>query len=45
EATLILAQLVRRYRLEAVPGHVPQPVGRLTIRSANGVRLRLFRRA
>jgi cytochrome P450 len=45
EATLILAQLVRRYQLEAVPGHVPQPVGRLTIRSANGVRLRLFRRA
>jgi len=44
EATLILAQLVRRYRLDAVPGHVPQPVGRLTIRSANGVRLRLFRR-
>ncbi len=44
EATLILAQLVRGYRLEAVPGHVPQPVGRLTIRSANGVRLRLFRR-
>jgi cytochrome P450 len=44
EATLILAQLVRRYRLVAVPGHVPQPVGRLTIRSANGVRLRLFRR-
>ena len=44
EATLILAQLVRRYRLEAVPGHIPQPVGRLTIRSANGVRLRLYRR-
>ena len=44
EATLILAQLVRHHRLEAVPGHVPQPVGRLTIRSANGVRLRLFRR-
>jgi len=44
EATLILAQLVRHHRLEGVPGHVPQPVGRLTIRSANGVRLRLFRR-
>ena len=44
EATLILAQLVRHHRLEAVPGHVPQPVGRLTIRSANGVRLRLWRR-
>ncbi len=43
EATLILAELLRAYRLEAVPGHVPQPVGRLTIRSANGVRLRLRR--
>ena len=45
EATLILSSLASRYRLEAVPGHVPQPVGRLTIRSANGVRLRLHRRA
>lgn len=45
EATLILALLVRRYRLVPVPGHVPQPVGRLTIRSANGVRLVLERRA
>lgn len=44
EATLILASLLQRRRLEPVPGHVPQPVGRLTIRSANGVRLRLFKR-
>jgi cytochrome P450 len=44
EATLILARLVGAYRLTAVPGHVPQPVGRLTIRSANGVRLQLHRR-
>ena len=44
EATLILASLLRGYRLTAVEGHVPQPVGRLTIRSANGVRLRLHRR-
>lgn len=44
EATLILASLLRRYALTAVQGHVPQPVGRLTIRSANGVRLRLHRR-
>ncbi len=44
EATLILASLVRLYELRAVPGHVPQPVGRLTIRSANGVRLELHRR-
>lgn len=44
EATLILACLLRRYRLSAVIGHEPQPVGRLTIRSANGVRLQLHRR-
>lgn len=45
EAVLILSNLVDRYRLEAVPGHLPQPVGRLTIRSANGVRLTLNRRS
>lgn len=44
EAALILASLVRNHRLTVVPGHVPQPVGRLTIRSANGVRLHLHRR-
>lgn len=44
EATLILACLMRDFRLEPVAGHVPQPVGRLTIRSANGVRVKLFRR-
>ncbi|WP_295953146.1 cytochrome P450 [Rhodoferax sp.] len=44
EAALILSSLVREYRLEPVPGHVPQPVGRLTIRSANGVELTLHRR-
>jgi cytochrome P450 len=44
EAVLILSSLVGRYRLEAVAGHVPQPVGRLTIRSAKGVRLNLHRR-
>ena len=44
EAVLILSSVVRHYCLQAVPGHVPQPVGRLTIRSANGVRLTLHRR-
>ena len=44
EAMVILSSLVARYRLEVVPGHVPQPVGRLTIRSANGVSLKLYRR-
>jgi cytochrome P450 len=45
EATLILASLIRCYELRAVKGHEPQPVGRLTIRSANGVRLELHRRS
>jgi cytochrome P450 len=44
EATLILASLVREYRISALPDHEPQPVGRLTIRSANGVRLKLHQR-
>jgi cytochrome P450 len=44
EAALILSSLVRHWRLEAVPGHVPVPVGRLTIRSANGVRVVLHKR-
>ncbi len=45
EATLILASLLRHHRFEPVAGHVPQPVGRLTIRSGNGVRLRVHHRA
>lgn len=44
EAVLILSSVVRRYRVQVVPGHVPHPVGRLTIRPANGVRLTLHRR-
>ncbi|WP_418318634.1 cytochrome P450 [Piscinibacter sakaiensis] len=44
EATLLLAMLAQRYRFEPVPGHVPEPVGRITIRSGNGVALRIFRR-
>lgn len=44
EAVLILACLVRRYELIPVEGHVPQPVGRLTIRSENGVRILLRKR-
>jgi len=39
EAVLILATLVRSYRFEMAPDFIPQPVGRLTIRSENGMRL------
>jgi cytochrome P450 len=44
EATLILATLARGFRFAPVPGHVPEPVGRLTIRAENGIRLRVFQR-
>ena len=44
EAALILSALVRHLRLAPVPGHVPRPVGRLTIRSANGVRVKIWKR-
>ncbi|MEK8032066.1 cytochrome P450 [Ideonella sp. DXS29W] len=44
EAALILATLAREFRFEPVAGHVPEPVGRLTIRAENGIRLRVYRR-
>ncbi|QAU33574.1 cytochrome P450 [Janthinobacterium sp. 17J80-10] len=45
EAALILATLVRRFRFAAPPdGQAPQPVGRLTIRSENGVRVTIHKR-
>ncbi|WP_411827158.1 cytochrome P450 [Luteolibacter sp. AS25] len=44
EAMLILASLTRRYRFEPGPGADPEPISRLTIRSVDGISLRLFRR-
>lgn len=44
EAMLILASLTRRYRFEAIPGDEPEPTSRLTIRSLNGIRLRIWKR-
>lgn len=44
EAVLILACLLQRYEILPAAGHVPQPVGRLTIRSENGVRINLRKR-
>ncbi len=44
EATLLLAELVRRFRFVPVPGHTPIPVARLTLRSENGVPLIVERR-
>jgi cytochrome P450 len=39
EATLALAMLARRFAFAPAPGRAPEPVGRLTLRSGNGVAL------
>ena len=43
EAVLVLAELVRRYELLPADGPAPDLVGRLTLRSRNGIRVRLRR--
>jgi len=45
EGMLILAYLARYFRFEALPDHTPRPIARLTLRSENGVRLRVFKRS
>lgn len=44
EAVLILSGILKKYRIMPVEGFVPKPVGRITIRSENGMWLRLVRR-
>lgn len=44
EAVLILTSILKNYRVEAYPNMKPKPVGRLTIRSDNGINIRLFSR-
>lgn len=41
EALLAIAAVVRRFRLSTVPGNVPDPISRLTLRSRKGVHLHL----
>ncbi len=41
EGVLLLSMLVRAYRFEIVKGDEPVPVAHLTVRAANGIRLRL----
>jgi len=43
EALLVLAELVRRYELLPADGPQPDLAGRLTLRSRNGIRVRLRR--
>lgn len=44
EAMLILANILRTYKLELQDGFVPDVVGRLTIRSANGMKIKFTKR-
>ncbi len=41
---LVLGLISRRLRFETVPGQTPRPLARLTLRSANGVKLTVWRR-
>mgnify|MGYP001591509736 CR=1 FL=1 len=41
EGPLLLSMLVRAFRFEPVEGDDPMPVAHLTVRSANGIRLRI----
>ena len=45
EAVLLLSVLAQRYRFLPTPGHVPEPVARLTLRSANGIPLIVEKRS
>jgi cytochrome P450 len=44
EATLLLSEAVRRFKFVPVEGHTPDPVARLTLRSANGIPLIVLKR-
>jgi len=45
EGPLVLALLARALRFAVVEGHPPRPVAQLTVRAADGIRLRLTPRA
>lgn len=44
EAIIILANILREFKLELKDGFVPDVVGRLTVRSANGVMIKMSKR-
>jgi hypothetical protein len=45
EAKALLATIAQRYRVRLVPGHVVEPIGRVTLRARNGVQVTLEPRA
>ncbi|RGP36624.1 cytochrome P450 [Pseudotabrizicola alkalilacus] len=44
EGPLLLAHLLRRWQVDAIADDIPVPVAHLTVRAANGIRLRLTKR-
>jgi cytochrome P450 len=44
EAMVLLASIVRRYRLELAPGENVEPLARITLRPKGGLKMRLWRR-
>ncbi len=44
ESTLLLASILREYKLELEDGFVPDVVGRLTTRSLNGMNIKFIKR-
>lgn len=44
EATIILSSILRRYRLELVPGFAVEPLARITLRPRHGVKMRVWKR-
>ncbi len=44
EGAIILAMLARHFEITPVEGHVPKPIARLSLRSENGVFVRLAKR-
>ncbi|WP_245851668.1 cytochrome P450 [Monaibacterium marinum] len=45
EGIILLAMILREWRLQVVPNDIPQPVAHLTVRSAAGIRIAFHRRA
>jgi cytochrome P450 len=44
ESTLLLASILRKYKLELKPNFTPNIKGRLTTRSTNGMMIKLIQR-
>jgi cytochrome P450 len=44
EAQIILSAILRRFRLELVPGHPVEPLARITLRPRYGLRVRVYKR-